>query len=132
MGTAVLPFMAGWASESVSRALDELGPHKSDVCRGEGAERIRSDRDGCVREILDELEAPAGSSPKPLLTRRERQVAELVPRGRTNRQIARALGIAEKTVEVHVHRIMGKLGASSRAEVAAWCIAQRAHCGAGK
>ncbi|MFE3028854.1 ATP-binding protein [Nocardia tengchongensis] len=126
MGTTALPFMAEWASESVSGALDELGHRKFDLCRGEGAERIQADRDGYVREILDELEAPAGSSPKPLLTRRERQVAALLPQGRTNRQIARALGISERTVEVHVHHIMGKLGASSRAEVAAWCIAERA------
>ncbi|MFE3289133.1 ATP-binding protein [Rhodococcus sp. NPDC059234] len=126
MGTTALPFMAEWASESVSGALDELGHHKFDLCRREGAERIQSDRDGYVREILDELEDQEVSSPKPLLTRRERQVAALVPQGRTNRQIARALGISEKTVEVHVHHIMGKLGASSRAEVAAWCIAERA------
>lgn len=58
------------------------------------------------------------------LTRREREVAALVAAGRTNRQIGRALGIAEKTAEVHVHNIMGKLGASSRAEVAVWAVSQ--------
>jgi predicted ATPase/DNA-binding CsgD family transcriptional regulator len=58
------------------------------------------------------------------LTRREREVAALVATGRTNRQIGRALGIAEKTAEVHVHNIMGKLGASSRAEVAVWAVSQ--------
>ena len=61
------------------------------------------------------------------LTRRERQVAELIARGRTNRQIGRALGIAEKTAEVHAHNIMGKLGARGRAEVAAWAVAQGLH-----
>jgi predicted ATPase/DNA-binding CsgD family transcriptional regulator len=61
------------------------------------------------------------------LTRRERQVAELVATGRTNRQIGRALGIAEKTTEVHVHNIMGKLGAHSRAEVAAWAVSRGLH-----
>jgi non-specific serine/threonine protein kinase len=57
------------------------------------------------------------------LTPRERQVAVLVRQGRTNRQIGRQLGIAEKTAEVHVHNIIRKLGASSRAEVAAWVAA---------
>jgi predicted ATPase/DNA-binding CsgD family transcriptional regulator len=61
------------------------------------------------------------------LTRRERQVAALVATGRTNRQIGRALGIAEKTTEVHVHNIMGKLGAHSRAEVAAWAVSRGLH-----
>ncbi|MGK5173277.1 helix-turn-helix transcriptional regulator [Geodermatophilus sp. CPCC 205761] len=59
---------------------------------------------------------PAGTR----ITRREREVAGLVRRGRTNRQIGRALGISEKTAEVHVHNIIRKLRASSRAEIAAW------------
>ena len=50
-------------------------------------------------------------------------MAALVRRGRTNRQIGRQLGIAEKTAEVHVHNIIRKLGASSRAEIAAWVAA---------
>ncbi len=63
---------------------------------------------------------PAGDVP---LTPRERQVATLIAAGRTNRQICRALGIAEKTVEVHVHNTMAKLEVSNRAEVAAWAVA---------
>jgi predicted ATPase/DNA-binding NarL/FixJ family response regulator len=54
------------------------------------------------------------------LTPRERQVAALVASGRTNRQIGRVLGISEKTAEVHMHNVMSKLDARSRAEVAAW------------
>ena len=59
------------------------------------------------------------------LTPRERQVATLVASGRTNRQIGRALGISEKTAEVHLHHVMSKLDVRSRAEVAAWAVAQR-------
>jgi predicted ATPase/DNA-binding NarL/FixJ family response regulator len=58
------------------------------------------------------------------LTPRERQVAALVATGRTNRQIGRTLGISEKTAEVHLHHVMSKLDARSRAEVAAWAVAQ--------
>jgi predicted ATPase/DNA-binding CsgD family transcriptional regulator len=57
--------------------------------------------------------------PASALTTRERQVARLVADGSTNRQIAHALGIAEKTTEAHVHNIISKLGAHNRAEVAA-------------
>jgi predicted ATPase/DNA-binding CsgD family transcriptional regulator len=60
-----------------------------------------------------------------LLTRRERQVTALVATGRTNRQIGRALGIAEKTAEIHLQHVMAKLHASSRAEVAAWAVSHR-------
>jgi predicted ATPase/DNA-binding NarL/FixJ family response regulator len=62
--------------------------------------------------------------PDPPLTSREHQVAALVATGNTNRQVARSLGIAEKTAEAHVYNIMGKLGAHSRAEVATWATAE--------
>jgi predicted ATPase/DNA-binding CsgD family transcriptional regulator len=59
------------------------------------------------------------------LTPRERQVAALVASGRTNRQIGRVLGISEKTAEVHLHHVMSKLDARSRAEVAAWAATRQ-------
>jgi len=57
------------------------------------------------------------------LTPRQREVAALVASGRTNRQIARELGISEKTTEIHVRNLMARLGTSSRAGVAAWAVA---------
>src|SRR5829696_8157438 len=53
------------------------------------------------------------------LSAREREVANLVARGRTNKEIAGELYLSEKTVESHLSRIFGKLGASKRAQVAA-------------
>lgn len=53
------------------------------------------------------------------LTVRERQVARLVATGRTDRQIARVLGIAERTVHAHVRHVIHKLGVGGRAGVAA-------------
>jgi predicted ATPase/DNA-binding CsgD family transcriptional regulator len=67
---------------------------------------------------------PARTQQVPL-TPRERQVAALVASGRTNRQIGRVLGISEKTAEVHLHHVMSKLDVRSRAEVAAWAVAQQ-------
>jgi DNA-binding CsgD family transcriptional regulator len=54
------------------------------------------------------------------LTPREAQVAALVAEGRTNRQIADTLVIAQRTAEGHVERILAKLGFHSRSQVAAW------------
>ncbi|MDQ3699908.1 MAG: tetratricopeptide repeat protein, partial [Chloroflexota bacterium] len=59
------------------------------------------------------------------LTHRERQVAALVALGRTNRQIARELVIAERTAETHLTRIFAKLDLTSRAQLAAWTVTQR-------
>jgi DNA-binding NarL/FixJ family response regulator len=58
------------------------------------------------------------------LTPRQLEVAALVAAGRTNRQIGTALGISEKTTEVHVHNLMSRLDVPSRAGVAAWAAAR--------
>ena len=54
------------------------------------------------------------------LTRREREIAELVAEGLTNREIARKLFISERTAEGHVEQIRNKLGFTSRSQVASW------------
>jgi DNA-binding CsgD family transcriptional regulator len=52
------------------------------------------------------------------LSARELEVAKLVAQGRTNRQVAEALSLSEKTIENHLGRIYAKLGVSSRAALA--------------
>jgi len=54
------------------------------------------------------------------LTPRERQIAGLIARGRSNRDIAQELLISPATAARHVANILAKLGFSSRAQVAAW------------
>lgn len=61
----------------------------------------------------------AGHTAGPL-SRRELQVATLVSQGLTNRQIAAAEHISERTVETHVRNIFTKLGFGSRSQVATW------------
>jgi non-specific serine/threonine protein kinase len=58
------------------------------------------------------------------LTPREREVAALIARGLTNRQIAAELIVAERTVDTHVRNVLGKLNLISRAQVAAWAARQ--------
>jgi DNA-binding NarL/FixJ family response regulator len=53
---------------------------------------------------------------------REREVARLIARGLTNKQIAAELVIAEGTADRHVSNILGKLDFSTRAQVAAWAV----------
>ncbi len=60
------------------------------------------------------------------LTAREREVAALVADGLSNREIAEKLVLSAGTVEVHVKRILGKLGFKSRSQVAVWVTEQRA------
>jgi DNA-binding NarL/FixJ family response regulator len=71
------------------------------------------------RAMTDEPRPAAQSSPADTLSRREREIAELVSKGHTNRHIASTLSLSTRTVETYVKRIFAKLSASSRSEVAA-------------
>jgi predicted ATPase/DNA-binding NarL/FixJ family response regulator len=111
-------------SSAVERVLGRaLGPQGADTL-------IHAGRTMPVPEAAELAMAVASGtapgdpdrSPQVPLTPRERQVAALVASGRTNRQIGRVLGISEKTAEVHMHNVMSKLDARSRAEVAAWAV----------
>ncbi len=57
------------------------------------------------------------------LTKGEREIAELVSQGLTNRQIAAALHISERTAEAHIQHSLRKLSIHSRAQLAAWLSA---------
>ena len=65
--------------------------------------------------------SPTGtiSVPYPTLSRREREILQLVAAGQTNRQIADALFISVPTVKRHLTTVYGKLGVDSRVEAAA-------------
>ncbi len=54
------------------------------------------------------------------LTARERQIAELVAQGLTNRQIAATARISERTAATHVQHILTKLGFTNRTQIAGW------------
>jgi non-specific serine/threonine protein kinase len=58
------------------------------------------------------------------LTRREQEIAVLVARGLTNRQIASKLSISEHTATTHVAKILKKLGLQSRAQIGSWLAEQ--------
>ncbi|MFK5634200.1 FitA-like ribbon-helix-helix domain-containing protein [Ornithinimicrobium sp. LYQ103] len=72
----------------------------------------------------DPSDLPVGRSRTSVLTSREERIAGLVSQGLTNRQIAGALFLSERTVESHVSAILRKLGFHSRATVASWYTAR--------
>nr|BFE63934.1 hypothetical protein GCM10020063_084600 [Dactylosporangium thailandense] len=74
------------------------------------------------REIVIVAVMPAGQpdqTGRPVLSKREREVAGLVRKGLTNQQIARRLGITPHTVNHHLRRIFKKLDIVSRVQLAA-------------
>lgn len=73
-----------------------------------------------LSRLIDRLLAGnenAGGAIDPHLTARERQVLDLILLARSNREIARELGIEERTVKAHVGRLMRKTGAENRIEL---------------
>jgi len=112
-------------SSAVERVLARaLGPHDADALINAGRTMpVQQAADLAMAAALGAAPGDPDRSPQVQLTPRERQVAVLVASGRTNRQIGRVLGISEKTAEVHLHHVMSKLDARSRAEVAAWAVA---------
>ena len=72
-----------------------------------------------LKNRLDELRARIGS-----LTPRQREVFALVIRGKTNKEIARALGGTERTIKAHRHMVMEKMQVLSVAELVS--LAERA------
>ena len=103
------------------------------VVKGEpGDEIVRAIRE--VHAGNTHLHGPAASvvarelrNPRPAdaLTNREREVLRLVSEGMQNKQIAKSLGIAERTAKYHVRQIMTKLGADNRAQAVALATRRR-------
>jgi DNA-binding NarL/FixJ family response regulator len=66
----------------------------------------------------------AADKDKDLLTVRELQILEAVADGKSNKEIAAALAIAEDTVKTHLRRLFEKLGAADRAHAVAIALRQ--------
>lgn len=71
-----------------------------------------------AQQLMREVAAPGGPMVLAQLTERETEVLRLVAQGQANKQIARELRIAEKTVKSHVSNILAKLGVQSRTQAA--------------
>jgi DNA-binding NarL/FixJ family response regulator len=56
------------------------------------------------------------------LTRREREVLNLLVQGLTNKEIASVLGVTPATVKTHVEHLIKKLGVSDRTQAAVWAV----------
>jgi two-component system nitrate/nitrite response regulator NarL len=101
------------------------------LCRDEGLDQLCvivhdavEGRLNCSPEIAAAImRALFRSGPLPMptasaqLTRREYEVAQLVARALSNKEIARELELSESTVKHHVHSILGKVGASTRGQL---------------
>ena len=128
IGTVHVPELRVEAPRFLERARATLGDaaYAAAWTRGRGLP---------LQEAIDlALAAPAGPAhrgpPAGALSPRETQVAALVARGLTNREVAAALLVTEHTAERHVEHILGKLGLRNRAQITAWAVAHGVTAGA--
>jgi DNA-binding NarL/FixJ family response regulator len=75
-----------------------------------------------VADALLSQEQPTGQGRGNALTEREREVLTHIADGRSNREIARALVLSEKTVKTHVSNILMKLDLADRTQAALWAV----------
>jgi len=122
------------ASALVGKRFDDL-KQTLDECRRLGLSlyadlaSYASRRDGESRarlaasNIVWNMGAAGTGTASPLRpTARELEVAELVAAGKSNSEIADALVLSHRTVEAHISNLFGKLGVSSRTQIAAWYL----------
>jgi predicted ATPase/DNA-binding CsgD family transcriptional regulator len=121
-------FMQAGLDAVAARGPAELGPAWQPA-RQAGQVLGRGDQIAATLWPTENREAAPRANGGLPLTPRECEVAELIARGLTNRQIAARLFIAERTADTHVSNILAKLGCASRAQVAA-IIAARSAAGA--
>jgi DNA-binding NarL/FixJ family response regulator len=118
--------------ERVQRALEAgaSGYLLKDADADEVASAIRAAYRGellldaaVARGLMSTLQV--GTRSAAALTPRELDVVALVGEGRANKEIARRLGIGERTARTHVSNVLHKLGLTSRTQLALWAVGER-------
>lgn len=113
-----------WREQAKARSREALGSRAFDAAWREGGALTQPAAIayalGESTEAATAAAVEAAMSPQAVLTKRERQVAELVAGGMSNREIAAELVISQRTAESHIEHIMSKLGFNSRTQIAVW------------
>ncbi|MBB5780474.1 LuxR C-terminal-related transcriptional regulator [Nonomuraea jabiensis] len=117
-------YLAGHHDASEALARERLGEEKFEAAFRRGTELTPADALAYAMCESPKPAKPAAAAQASPLTRREMEIARLVAQGMTNKAIASALVIAQRTAEGHVEHILTKLGFNSRAQIAAWVSEQ--------
>ena len=124
LGSSVLPFFGPVLARAEEGAAAALGAarYATEFEAGKHEGRHRAIELALGKTDVVTAPAAADGSAAPL-GNREADVARLVADGLTNKQIGARLFISERTVDSHVRSILNKLGFNSRAQIAAWVVA---------
>ena len=120
----VLVFSTFARDDEIQSSLDAgaLGFLQKTASRDDLIAALRRVADG-ERSLAPEIATRlAGLKLGPAITLREREILSLIAKGRANKEIAAALGIAEDTVKRHISNVLQKLDVSDRAQATAEAI----------
>lgn len=125
LGGSLVPLLAPLHERTSAGLRRRLGEHHYAAAIAKGQAYSAGD---AVAVALADRKQPrrSASDAHPALTHREREVADLVAEGLSNKEIAGTLVISRRTVEGHVENLLSKLGFSSRSQIAVWVAGQRA------
>ncbi|MEU1548324.1 protein kinase [Nocardia sp. NPDC005745] len=116
-GFSVFPELSHYHDECERTVRRALGERRFDAAFRRG---VAMGRSAAVAYALGESPTPTSRTSEQKLTKRERQVADLVAQGLSNKQIAAKLVISPRTADGHVEHILSKLGFTSRTQIAVW------------
>ncbi|EME22675.1 protein kinase/ LuxR family transcriptional regulator [Rhodococcus triatomae BKS 15-14] len=120
--TVLFPSLLPIRARFEQSARRDLGTRVFEAAYREGGSM---DLDAAIAFALGERHQKVGSARRTTtnLTKREHEVANLIAEGLTNKEIAARLVLSKRTVEGHVEHTLAKLGFTSRAQIAAWVVA---------
>ncbi|MEV0231867.1 LuxR C-terminal-related transcriptional regulator [Nonomuraea sp. NPDC050786] len=122
-GAPLLEYLSGYHDAAEALARERLGGRAFEAGFRKGTGLTSPEAIAYAMCETAQVAEPARKAASPL-TRREMEIAQLVAQGMTNKAIASALVIAQRTAEGHVEHILNKLGFNSRAQIAAWVSEQ--------
>jgi non-specific serine/threonine protein kinase len=126
VGTLTVPYpdLVGYHEQCERQTRRALGDQAFQAAYQHGMGLALDDAIAYALKEKPQAQPTPASTEKPTLTRREREVADLVAHGLSNREIADRLVISQRTAESHVEHILTKLGFTSRNQVVALVVAQ--------
>ena len=122
-GARSIPIWQDRVEGAIDEARRALGPDAAAVALGQGRSLGFAEAASLAQKVAEESTKKETAATR--LTKRELEIAVMVAQGMSNRDMAKRLVLAQRTVEGHVENIRSKLGFHSRTQIAAWATERK-------
>ncbi|MGW3471245.1 LuxR C-terminal-related transcriptional regulator [Saccharopolyspora sp. NPDC000995] len=125
MGGTLVSYFVDYHNRHVSLVRDAIGPEAYEKEFSQGGQSTFEQAIGYATGQQTKPTSERQEEHTDPLTRREREIAQLVAQGMSNKKMAETLVISKRTAESHVEHILSKLGFTSRSQITAWVVEHR-------